>query len=189
MTKQKYIFKNFLSNRYNVSTTDKVETIDDTKCSFSDKKEKLSVLFIIDLGSRPILKFLVTKKDFNASHIARAVKYLLLERDIKSFSDLLNRLIIHTDRDTHFCSKAWRSIEIENQDRVVLSMSAQGSPVENAVSERFHRTIKNLRLSNKEFNFNECSLSEAVAKINSNEMSSKQIKNLVKLYVDYYNDK
>jgi hypothetical protein len=42
--KENFIFANLLSNRFDVSTTDKIWSIDDTKLSFKDNEKKLSIL-------------------------------------------------------------------------------------------------------------------------------------------------
>lgn len=187
-TKDKYIFPNLLVSRFNVSTTDKLWSVDDTKIKFSDSPSQLSILFIIDLASRKVIKFLLTKQDFNSSHIKRAVKNLIVSRNIPSQKEKTNRLIIHTDRDTHFCSKTWLSLQQEYQDKIICSMSEQASPKQNAVSERFHRTIKNVTIDTTIKEYQNKNLVNVLKETKSNTFSTKELKNIVQLYVNHYNN-
>lgn len=185
--KDKYTVPNYLLNRYNVASTNKIWTLDDTKFSFKNSKDKLSVLIFIDVGSRKVIKYIVTKKNFNAHHIFRAADLLIKTRLIPDSEDQAQRLIIHTDRDNHFTSKIWMSLQEKYPKKIQLSMSEQGKPKQNAVSERFHRTLKNMNLKQVNEFFDESNLRNIIANLEINDKSTKELKELISQYIDEYN--
>jgi len=137
---------NLLVGRFNVSSVNKLWCLDGFKLSFKNPKHKLSLLPVIDLASRKIINSVITTNQFNSSHVTRMMRHLIIKTQLADFENKESRLIIHTDRDNHFCCKKWLSLEDAFPLKIQMSMSESHSPKQNAVSERLNRTIKYIQV-------------------------------------------
>jgi len=187
--KQKFIAPNHLNQQFQVSQRNKRWSIDDTVIAIGNGKAKLRVLHIVDLATKCVLNALVTTKDFNSAHVKRAVTILIRQQGVQEFDDKEKRLIIHTDRDTHFTSKSWVSLEQEFPKTLILSMSPKGVPIENSVSERLNRTIKELTVPQLFNEYGYSSLEEVLAHTDPATKDPKSYKKLVNVVINYYNTK
>lgn len=187
IAKEKFVLPNYLNQQFQVSQRNKRWSLDDTVIPIGDGKRKLRVLHIVDLATKCCLNTLVTTKDFNSAHIKRAISILMGQLNVQDFDEKDKRLIIHTDRDTHFTSKTWVSLENDFPKKLVLSMSPKGTPIENAVSERFNRTIKELQVPALLTEYGYSNLKEVLLHIDPSNNNAKFYKKLVNTVVNYYN--
>jgi transposase InsO family protein len=188
--KIKYYAPNLLCSRFNVAQINKVWTLDDVSIQIKKAQTNLRILHIIDLSSRKILNVLCTTKDFNASHITRAIKILLVKHNISDFDNEELRLIIHTDRDTHFTSKTWWQLFQENDKKIRISMSPDASPKANAVSERFNRNLKHMSFeTNEDLSYQvNLRLVKLLEDLPSSDQNIIHYKQIVNQFVHYYNE-
>jgi putative transposase len=89
---------------------------------------------ITDAYSRKIVGYAVAD-DMETKSMIGALKMAVAQQTDKSYST-----IHHSDRGVQYCSKEYECITHEN--RIVLSMTENGDPYENALAERMNRTIK-----------------------------------------------
>lgn len=94
----------------------------------------LYLSLITDAYSRKIMGYSVAE-NMEASTIATGLKMALKQRCYQN-----KGLIHHSDRGLQYCSKDYVSVAIENN--LILSMTENGDPYENALAERMNRTIK-----------------------------------------------
>lgn len=187
--KEKYIAPNFLHGKFVVAKRNKVWTLDDTTIRIGDGSQRLRVLHITDLATKCILTTLVTLKDFNSAHIKRAVMRQIRIANIQEFDELDKRLILHTDRDTHFTSRTWWSLANELPKSITLSMSASGTPIENSPSERLNGTIKHLNVPDFKKKYGYSSISEILLQTDANSQDINFYRKIIKDFTDYYNTK
>nr|QWE36190.1 hypothetical protein [Oedogonium capilliforme]QWE36191.1 hypothetical protein [Oedogonium capilliforme] len=188
--KFRYVAPDLLCSRFNVSQINKVWTIDDVKVFIEPSKQNLRILHIMDLSSRKVLNVLcTTKKDFNTSHIARAVSTLLIKQNVLDFDDEEQRLIIHTDRDDHFTSKTWLDLFHKFPKKIRMSMSPESSPKSNAVSERFNRNVKHMSFYiPQDFKTQvQTKVKQELDLLNDKDQNIRSYKKVVHSFVEYYN--
>ena len=77
--------------------------------------------------------------------------------------------IHHSDRGIQYCCDAYT--ELLNKKGIVISMTEQSDPLENAVAERINKTIKEEFTDQKELNFT----------------SIEAAKRAIKKFIDFYN--
>lgn len=94
----------------------------------------LYLSLITDAYSRKIMGYSIAD-NMEASTIALGLKMALKQRHYPD-----KRIIHHSDRGLQYCSRDYVSIAMENG--VVMSMTENGDPYENALAERMNRTIK-----------------------------------------------
>jgi putative transposase len=131
-------------------------------------KEKDSFCYlsiITDLYSRKIVGYNV-HEDLSVNGCIEALKMALKQRKNRQ-----EPLIHHSDRGVQYCSHAY--VKILNQNNVQISMTQTGDPLENAVAERVHKTIKEEFTNDKQINFS----SIVLAKLE------------IKKFIDFYNSK
>ena len=120
---------------------------------------------ITDLYSRKIVGHCVYE-DLSVKGSITALQQALKQRTDKSLS-----LIHHSDRGVQYCCHAY--VKMLQKNKVQISMTQSGDPLENAVAERVNRTIKEEFTDDRELHFS--SLEEATAAI--------------KKFVHFYNTK
>lgn len=105
--------------------------------------KKPHILVCIDIHTNLIVTSCISKNKLNSSTI---VKHL--ESAIKTRINDLNdeKLIIHVDRRSEFSSKVFNNFVNKYSELFVPSMSRLNTPTDNAVMERFWRTLKNHRI-------------------------------------------
>ncbi|MBX9734118.1 MAG: IS3 family transposase [Chitinophagaceae bacterium] len=128
-----------------------------------DKFCYLSV--ITDLYSRKIVGHCV-HESLSVSGCISALQQAIKSRKNKSES-----LIHHSDRGVQYCCHDY--IRLLQRHEIQISMTETGDPLENAVAERIHRTIKEEFTSDRQINFS--NIEEARVEI--------------KKFVDFYNEK
>ena len=120
---------------------------------------------ITDLYSRKIVGHCVYE-DLSVKGSITALQQALKQRTDKSLP-----LIHHSDRGVQYCCHAY--VKMLQKNKVQISMTQSGDPLENAVAERVNRTIKEEFTDDRELHFS--SLEEATAAI--------------KKFVHFYNTK
>ena len=126
-----------------------------------DKFCYLSV--ITDLYSRKIVGHCV--------HDSLSVKGCIdaLKQAIKNRKDKTRPLIHHSDRGVQYCCHAY--VKLLQKQQIKISMTQTGDPLENAVAERIHKTIKEEFTNDRQINF--CNIDEA--------------KTEIKKFIEFYN--
>lgn len=128
-----------------------------------DKFCYLSV--ITDLYSRKIVGHCV--------HETLSVKGCItaLRQALRNRKDTSESLIHHSDRGVQYCCNAY--VNLLKKQRIRISMTQTGDPLENAVAERIHKTIKEEFTNDRQINF--CNIEEA--------------KTEIRKFIEFYNDK
>jgi putative transposase len=126
-----------------------------------DKFCYLSV--ITDLYSRKIVGHCV--------HETLSVKGCIdaLKMAVKSRKDKAQPLIHHSDRGVQYCCHAY--VRMLQKQQIQISMTQTGDPLENAVAERIHKTIKEEFTNERQIYF--CNIEEA--------------KTDIKKFIEFYN--
>lgn len=62
-----------------------------------------------------------------------------------------SKLIIHIDKGTNFTNSSYNQFIEQNKDFIQVSMLRANTPKDNSVVERFIRTFKEHKISNKNF--------------------------------------
>ena len=111
---------------------------------------------ITDLYSRKIVGHCVYQ-DLSVKGSITALQQALKQRTDKTLP-----LIHHSDRGVQYCCHAY--VKMLQKNKVQISMTQSGDPLENAVAERINRTIKEEFTDDRELNF--CSIGSAKKSIN-----------------------
>ena len=93
----------------------------------------LYLAVVIDLYSRQVLGWAMSHR-MKANLVCEALKMALWRRGMPS------GVIVHSDRGSQYCSKAYR--RILNKHRLLWSMSKRGDCFDNACVESFFHTLK-----------------------------------------------
>ena len=129
-------------------------------------QDKFCYLSIItDLYSRKIVGHQV-HESLSVKGCIDALKQALQNRKDKS-----KPLIHHSDRGVQYCCHAY--VKLLQKQQIQISMTQTGDPLENAVAERIHRTIKEEFTTDRQINF--CNIDEA--------------KKELKKFIEFYNRK
>ena len=107
---------------------------------------------ITDLYSRKIVGHCVYE-DLSVKGSIIALQQALKQRNDKSLS-----LIHHSDRGVQYCCHAY--VKMLQKNKVQISMTQSGDPLENAVAERINRTIKEEFTDDREMNFSTIELAQ-----------------------------
>jgi putative transposase len=102
---------------------------------------------ITDLYSRKIVGHCV-HEDLSVTGSLDALKMALGQRKGKD-----GLLIHHSDRGVQYCCHAY--VQLLQKNKVHISMTQTGDPLENAVAERVNRTIKEEFTDDRELNFSD----------------------------------
>ena len=119
-------------------------------------QDKFCYLSIItDLYSRKIVGHCV--------HDSLSVKGCIdaLKQAIRNRKDKSEQLIHHSDRGVQYCCHAY--VKLLQKQQIRISMTQTGDPLENAVAERIHKTIKEEFTNDRQINF--CNIDEAKTEI------------------------
>lgn len=125
-----------------------------------DKFCYLSV--ITDLYSRKIVGYCV-HESLNVKGCIYALKQALTGRKDKTQS-----LIHHSDRGVQYCCHSY--VKLLKQHQIQISMTQTGDPLENAVAERIHKTIKEEFTDDRQIYFSDI------------EEAKRQIKKFIEFY-------
>lgn len=128
-------------NRYDYLIKDKIPTraneiwVSDITYLWLKELDKFCYLSLItDLYSRKIVGYCV-HNDLSVNGCLEALKMALKQRKDKSLD-----LIHHSDRGVQYCSHAY--VKLLQKNKIEISMTQTGDPLENAVAERINKTIK-----------------------------------------------
>jgi transposase InsO family protein len=118
---------------------------------------------ITDLYSRKIVGHYV--------HESLSVKGCLgaLQQALRSRKKANQSLIHHSDRGVQYCCHAY--VKTLKNNKIKISMTQTGDPLENAVAERIHKTIKEEFTHDRQINF--CNIEQA--------------KTEIKKFIEFYN--
>lgn len=118
---------------------------------------------ITDLYSRKIVGHCV--------HESLSVKGCIeaLKQAIKNRKDKNQTLIHHSDRGVQYCCHDY--VRLLQKQNIQISMTQTGDPLENAVAERIHRTIKEEFTNDRQINFSNIG----------------QAKTEIKKFIEFYN--
>ena len=126
--------------------------------------ENFAYLFLItDVYSRKIIGFCVSDS-LKAESAIKALKKALKQIDEP------NGCIHHSDRGIQYCCYDYTGILRKNN--ILISMTENGDPLENAIAERVNRTIKEEFTTEKTLRFK----------------TYKQAKNEIPKYIKFYNE-
>ena len=126
-----------------------------------DKFCYLSV--ITDLYSRKVVGYCV-HESLSVQGCIDALKMAVKKRKDKTLP-----LIHHSDRGVQYCCHAY--VKLLQKHQIQISMTQSGDPLENAVAERIHKTIKEEFTDDRQINF--CNIDEA--------------KTEIKKFIEFYN--
>lgn len=127
-------------------------------------QDKFCYLSIItDLYSRKIVGHCV-HESLSVKGCIEALKQAIKNRKNKNHS-----LIHHSDRGVQYCCHDY--VRLLQKQNIQISMTQTGDPLENAVAERIHRTIKEEFTNDKQINF--CNIEQA--------------KTEIKKFIEFYN--
>jgi putative transposase len=128
------------------------------------QQDKFCYLSLVtDLYSRKIIGHCV-HEDLSVKGSLEALKQALKQRKEKT-----ENVIHHSDRGVQYCCHAY--VKLLQKNNVQISMTQTGDPLENAVAERIHRTIKEEFTTDREINFS----------------TIAQAKTNIKKFIDFYN--
>lgn len=159
-------------NRYNNLIEKAVPTraneiwVSDITYLWLKPQDKFCYLSIItDLYSRKIVGHQV--------HESLSVKGCIgaLKQAISGRKDKSQPLIHHSDRGVQYCCHAY--VKMLQKQNIQISMTESGDPLENAVAERIHRTIKEEFTNDRQINFS----------------NIDQAKTEIKKFIEFYNQK
>jgi transposase InsO family protein len=119
---------------------------------------------ITDLYSRKIVGHCV-HQDLSVNGCLEALKEAISQR-----KDNTLNLIHHSDRGVQYCCHLY--VDTLHENKIQISMTQTGDPLENAVAERINKTIKEEFTNDKQINF--INIVEAKAEI--------------KKFIDFYNN-
>ena len=99
------------------------------------------ISFIVDVYSKKILGYSI-EENLSTKGPLKALK-MALENLGEN-----DRLVHHSDRGIQYCSNEYTSLLMEN--KIEISMTESGDPIDNAIAERVNGTIKNEYMKYKE---------------------------------------
>lgn len=115
---------------------------------------------------------------------------LILNNQIPDYDNEELRLIIHTDGDNLFTSKAWWGLYKKYPKKIRISMSPQAQPTHNAVSERFNRNVKHMNFP-PVIEFQKTLLKKLPHQLNNlpdEQQNIKYYKKVALAFLKYYNE-
>jgi integrase len=159
---------------------------DFTELSISVNK-KIHVFLLIDSCCNNLLNFAISQRVFDSATVIRTIRSTLNKRKIDY--SLKPNLIIHSDRGTQFTSQLYLKFTKEKMNFFTPSMSIPASPTHNAVMERFVKTFKNLKITNKTYTNDNITILEYLKQNFVNkELNLKQIRIVIKDLFEEYNE-
>ncbi len=104
---------------------------------------------ITDLYSRKIVGYHV-HPDLSTDGCIEALQMALSQKEILE-PGKYQKLIHHSDRGVQYCSHAY--VKLLKANKIKISMTQTGDPLENAVAERINKTIKEEFTNDRQMNF------------------------------------
>lgn len=156
--KYENLAKDFIADSYN-----QVWASDITYIWLKPQDKFCYLSTIIDTYSRKIVGHCV-HQDLSVKGCITALQEALKQRYDKS-----KKLIHHSDRGVQYCCHSY--VNLLQKNNIEISMTQTGDPLENAIAERIHKTIKEEFTTDRQLYFN--NIDEAITE--------------VKKYVQFYN--
>lgn len=146
--KEQYITENILNRQFKEQEVGKVACTDITYLNYNNNNNTCYLVAFIEPKCGRILEFQLSKT------LDRRFVLECTERLLSQYIDLK---MIHGDRGSQFTSKDFH--DLLNKHKIVLSMSAPGSPLDNAVIESFWGHMKDI------VSFKDCKTFEEVVDV------------------------
>lgn len=158
-------YKNLIATTPPLSKPGKIWVADITYLWLKPQDKFCYLSLITDLYSRKIVGHCV--------HESLSVKGCLsaLQQALRNRRGEKASLIHHSDRGVQYCCHAY--VQLLKKNKVKISMTETGDPLENAVAERVHKTIKEEFTDDRQINF--CNIEQA--------------KTEIRKFIDFYNEK
>lgn len=128
---------NIVNRKFNVDSPNKIWTTDITYLIFGNKRAYLST--IIDLYDRKVIAYKISR--FNDLRLVIDT----LNEAIKKRQDVKG-LIIHSDQGFQYTSYQYKNVCESN--KITISMSRKGTPIDDSPQESFHSILKKETLYN-----------------------------------------
>ena len=171
----KYYYSNLLVNQNKTEKVNVAWVGDITEIDL-DQNKKIYIFLCLDIHTNKIVAQTMSKKIITAPAIVKC----LIRAINKRFLILPKRkVIMHTDRGTQFSSKKYNEFVQQFEDFIEPSMSRENTPTDNAVAERFMRTLKEHQIDGKIL---EQACQEAV-------LVGESCRNILNLYIKSLNQK
>jgi putative transposase len=155
-------YKNLIENAVPVRAN-QVWVVDITYLWLKPQDKFCYLSIITDLYSRKIVGYCV-HESLNVKGCIDALKQALRNRKNKT-----QPLIHHSDRGVQYCCHAY--VKLLQKQQIQISMTQTGDPLENAVAERIHKTIKEEFTDDRQINFS----------------NIEQAKTEIKKFIEFYN--
>lgn len=144
---KKHYYENVLANQNYVAKPNSVWVADITSFEL-DENKKVYPFLCIDIFSNKILISIFKTKTITSNNIIKKLQELVEKRlPIRPRREV----ILHTDRESQFTSKAYNEFILSQEEFICPSMSRANTPKDNAVAERFMLTFKEHKINNKTF--------------------------------------
>jgi transposase InsO family protein len=141
----KFYYENILASQ-NITARNNVVWAGDTSKLELYRGQTVHIFVCIDIHTNLIVASFISKNKIKSSTIVKNLESAIKSR-IKTLND--EKLIIHVDRGTEFSSKVFNNFVKKYSELFVPSMSRLNTPTDNAVMERFWRTLlKNHKIFN-----------------------------------------
>jgi integrase len=134
----KYYYENILSSQ-NITAKSNIAWVADVTTLNLALNKKAHIFLCIDIHSNLIVGHAISQEPIRSTTVVKVLKKAIEDRC--SISNT-NKLIIHTDRGTQFSSKSYFDFVNTYSQFFIPSMSRENTPTDNAVAERFMRTLK-----------------------------------------------
>lgn len=176
----KFYYENILASENITAKPNLVWAADITEIEIHRNK-KVYIFLCVDIHSNHIIAYNVSQNVITSKAIVNSLKKAITKR----FTIIPRvKTIIHTDRGTQFSSQCYNNFTNQFKKFILPSMSRENTPTDNAVAERFMRTLKTHQIYGKTI---EQALQEAT--LSDNILASKQYRKIVNSYVKSLNKK
>jgi len=141
----KYYYENILAQQNYLAKPNVAWAADFTSFELSNGR-KIYVFICIDIFTNKVIVSLFRTKQFTSYDIIQKLKKAIETRlPIKPRREL----IIHTDRGSQFASETYNQFIKQQEGFILSSMSKANKPKDNAVVERFIRTLKDHKINDR----------------------------------------
>ena len=141
----KVFYPNLMSSQ-NITAKTYINWVADiTEIELAENK-KLYIFICVDAHSNTIITYSISRKTITSHAIVKCLTKTIKKR----FSIKPNKKVtVHTDRGTQFSGKVYQEFTEKFKEYMDPSMSRLNTPTDNAVAERFMRTIKQHQIGGK----------------------------------------
>jgi putative transposase len=111
---------------------------------------------VTDMYSRKIVGYQV-HEDLSVNGCIEALKMALKQKENTN-----QKLTHHSDRGVQYCSHSY--VNLLRKNNIAISMTQTGDPLENAIAERIHKTIKEEFTNDRQINFSNIAIAKTEIK-------------------------